>query len=227
VESNRRHFVDYGPVFHIFPSFKVVKFLIAVEKMSIEEIEREIQSLPSDSIIDCFRAHFQLCHAIGDLESWSKLETNSIPFLVHSKHSSCRSMLRNCAPGVSFVHLRTSDWNRDYNFLGCFVAISDFLTSNSMRRIPEMVLVDCYSLLFLEKDRRYIFSFGDVLEKLSILRESCPEGHEFHSFIQRARERFLIVSEMSDHPVIEKVFVPTHVLFQTFLTDMGREITFY
>jgi hypothetical protein len=221
-ESKRRHFVDFDIVSAVFPTFSILKFLRKFDTIPPDEISLAIASLPEEFVAMKFHLQLRLCRVLALPSSWSLLKTSSVPSLIRDPVL-YQILLQSFPRDSCFVDISQAGWARDHDFMRAYLAIADFLSASPPSQIPEVVIVDCFSLLFLQKDGRFVFSYGDVLQRLTLLRESCPLLHPLQSFLDNAADHCSLVSKLTDRPTIEKVLMPKNLLFLALLTDTGRE----
>jgi hypothetical protein len=65
------------------------------------------------------------------------------------------------------------------------------------------VVIECLSLLFLQKDVHFVFSSAGVLKRLGFLRDSCPLVDPLSDFRDSAAEHFSLVSKLTGRRPLE------------------------
>lgn len=211
------HFIDENLALIIrqFDEATLIPFLLQIST-SFVSLSKTLKFLHSHPIVDRYKNQLKLMQICGLGDDWQRLQSYSVPVILTPDHI-FPEVLTDIPRNSLFVTVQSSEWEMDYDFMQCFLALSGIYKQRFFE-FPDFIDIDIFSSLFL-KDH---INFSTVERVVMNLLQRPNLSTELRPYVERAASKISLVKVLFRTPTYESLFYPASYYFYSSLDSLFK-----
>ena len=211
-KTKPQHFVDFSSAITLalFPSFDSVHFLLEIDLLGLENIEKRVELMPDSYFVRRFKNQFYMRDVLNESDAWNVFNETSIPKL--ASFDLYKKIISEFPDKTQFITISNDSFRNDLLFMKTYEFTSNLFKHGELDidYISENNADIVYALIFVKgEDGKYILSFKEIKEILSKLNTlEINNNDELSSLIRKSFEKMDLIDSLMEEATVDDLYQP-------------------